>query len=94
MELGAKPIWHPRRVLLSSRSLVDSAHIRPLGLDLPMFWLLIARTLQYLIVSSYMLLRHMFIYLIIYFVTVIFVIYSVYGMRITVLRIYESTAFG
>lgn len=43
-----------------------------------------------------MLLRHMFIYLIIYLVTVILVIYIyyVYGMRITVLRIYESTAFG
>ena len=40
-----------------------------------MFWLLMARTLQYLIVSSYMLLRHMFIYLIIYLVTVILVIY-------------------
>lgn len=41
-----------------------------------------------------MLLRHMLIYLIIYLVTVILVIYYVYGMRITVLRIYESTAFG
>ena len=36
----------------------------------------------------------MLIYLIIYLVTVILVIYYVYGMRITVLRIYESTAFG
>jgi hypothetical protein len=55
-----------------------------------MFWLLMARTLQYLIVSSYMLLRHMFIYLIIYLVTVILVIYIYIMYMVCVLPYYVS----